>query len=125
MLNKIQLRFLLFLFGCIGSRFTFTLISAYSSGWALMLLGFLALIPVLGWSYIIFIQERDTGFEIFGEKIWWKNLRPIHLLLWLLFAYLAILGNTNAWIVLFIDTVFGLLAFLLHHYYEGNFNKLT
>ena len=122
--TQLKVRFLLFIFGCIGSRLAFTIISAFASGWFLKLLGLIALGPVIGWFYIIFIGKRDTGLEVLGEKIWWKNLRPIHMLLWAFFAYLAISGNRNAWIVLLIDTLFGLSAFLNHHYQEGNLNKL-
>lgn len=120
MLSNIQYRFVLFLIGCIGSRLAFTALSAYATTDLLRILGFIALIPVIGWAYIIFIGKRDTGAEVFGEKIWWKSLRPIHMFLWGLFAYMAITGNNKAWIVLFIDTMFGLSSFLVNHYNEGN-----
>ena len=123
-MNPIKIRFMLFLFGCIGSRLLLTLVSAFSSGLMLKILGVIALIPVIGWIYIIFIGKRDTGLEVLGDKIWWKNLRPIHLILWSFFAYLAINGNRNAWIVLLMDTLFGLSSFLVFHWNEGNFNKL-
>ena len=125
MLNPIKIRFFLFLFGCIGSRLALTAVSAFAKGWLLTLLGVLALIPVIGWTYIIFIGKRDTGLEVLGDKIWWKNLRPIHLILWLFFSYLAITGNKNAWIVLLIDTLFGLSSFLIYHWYQGNFKRLS
>jgi hypothetical protein len=124
MLNNIQIRFLLFLFGCIGSRLLFTLISAYASGWFLSSLGFVALLPVLGWFYIIFFGKRDTGVEVLGDTIWWKDLRPVHMLLWFYFAWLAIQQNRMAWMVLLIDTLFGLSVFLIYHFKEGNFKKL-
>lgn len=124
MINTIKIRFFLFLFGCIGSRLAVTAVSAFASGWFLTLIGVFALIPVIGWFYIIFIGKRDTGLEVLGDKIWWKNLRPIHMLLWGFFSYLAITGNRKAWIVLLIDTLFGLSSFLIHHYMEGNFKKL-
>ena len=123
-MNPIKIRFMLFLFGCIGSRLLLTLVSAFSSGLMLKILGVIALIPVIGWIYIIFIGKRDTGLEVLGDKIWWKNLRPIHLILWSFFAYLAITGNKKAWIVLLMDTLFGLSSFLVFHWNEGNFNKL-
>ena len=123
-INPIKIRFFLFLFGCIGSRLAFTVISAFAYGWVLTLIGLIALIPVFGWLYIIFIGKRDTGIEVLGNKIWWKNLRPLHTLLWGFFAYLAITGNRKAWLILLIDTLFGLSAFLIHHYMEGNFKYL-
>ena len=123
-MNTIQKRFILFLFGCIGSRLAFTALSAFASQSILKILGFIALIPVIGWFYIIFIGERNIGLEVGGGKIWWKHLRPIHMTLWGLFSYLAISGNKNAWVVLLIDTLFGLGAFIQHHHKEDNFKKL-
>ena len=125
MFNPIKLRFFLFLIGCIGTRLAFTTLAAFSKGLMLKILGVLALIPVIGWFYIIFIGKRDTGLEIMGGKIWWKNLRPIHMFLWATFSYLAITGNPRAWQVLLGDTLFGLSAFLVHHYMAGNFTKLN
>lgn len=124
-MNTIQYRFLLFLFGCIGSRLGFTYLSYIASPSLLQKLGYIALLPAIGWFYIIFIGKRDTGAEVFGDKIWWKSLRPIHMLLWATFAYLAITGNAKAWIVLFVDTMFGLLSFLNHHYRAGSFSALA
>ncbi len=124
MINPIKIRFFLFLFGCIGSRLAITAISAFSTGWFLRLLGYFALIPVIGWAYIIFIGKRDTGIEVLGDKIWWKHLRPVHMILWGLFAYLAISGNSKAWIILLFDTLFGLGAFTIYHWSQGNFAKI-
>ena len=123
-MNNIQKRFLLFLFGCILIRFLLVILAKNIDKENLQYLGYLALIPVLGWLYIIFIGERDTGGEVFGEKIWWKDLRIIHVSLWSIFAYMAINKNNNAWQFLLIDTIFGLVAFLNFHYIQGNYKYI-
>jgi hypothetical protein len=120
------MRFWLFLLGCMGSRTLLTWIAATSSGCVLRALGVLALGPVLGWLYILFIGRRDTGIEVFGDRIWWNHLRPLHLLLWGFFAYLAIVHqHPYAWIALAVDTVLGGGAFLLHHASEGNLRVMV
>jgi hypothetical protein len=124
-MNNIQKRFLLFLFGCIGMRSLFVIIAKYSPVKYLKYLGYLALLPALGFLYIFFSGVRQTGAEVFGEKIWWNDLRPIHAIFYLLFTYNAIIGNADAWIYLLIDILLGLSAFLIFHYKNGDFDKLT
>ncbi len=51
-MNNIQKRFLLFLFGCIVIRIIFVINAKNSSPELLQKLGYLALLPVLGWLYI-------------------------------------------------------------------------
>ena len=123
-MNHIKERILLFLIGCIGVRFLFVIIAKYISINYLKYLGYLALVPAIGFIYIYLTGTRKTGAEVFGEKIWWNNLRPIHSILYFLFAYNAIIGNTQAWIYLLVDVIFGLLSFLIYHYLKGDFNFL-
>ena len=123
-MNTFQKRFLLFIFGCMGVRSLFVIISKNISLKYLPILGYLALLPAIGFIYIYVTGSRKTGMETFGEKIWWNNLRPIHALLYFLFAYNAISGNKNAWVYLFIDVILGLISFLLFHYKNGDFPKL-
>lgn len=124
-MNTTQKRFLLFLFGCIGTRLAFALFAKNVQLAILPYLGFIALIPVIGWAYIIFIGSRDTGAEVFGERIWWKSLRPVHMILWAVFAIMALSKNKDAWLVLLGDTALGLISFLVHHYNTGSFKKLS
>ncbi len=124
-MNNIQKRFLLFLFGCIVIRIIFVIIAKNASPELLQKLGYIALIPVLGWLYIMFIGKRDIGGEVFGEKIWWKNIRYIHTVFYASFAYMAINKNQDAWILLATDVSFGLLAFLIHHSTVGSFDLLV
>jgi len=109
-------RTLLFLIGCIGTRSLFVYIAKIISLDLLKYMGYLALLPAIGFIYIYITDSRQTGPEVFGDKIWWNNLRPIHGLLYSLFAYNAITGNKNAWIYLLVDVVFGMLMFLVHHF---------
>ena len=73
-----QKRFLLFLIGCIGVRTLFVIIAKNASTYNLQLLGYLALLPAIGFTYIYLTGSRKVGAETFGEKIWWNNLRPLH-----------------------------------------------
>jgi hypothetical protein len=120
-MKHIKERILLFLIGCIGVRSLFVVIAKYINVHYLKYLGYLALLPAIGFIYIFLTGSRKTGAETFGEKIWWNNLRPIHSILYFLFAYNAIIGNRKAWIYLLIDVLLGLISFLIHHYKNGDF----
>ena len=115
-MDTLHKRFLLFLVGCIGTRLLFVYIAKNISITWLRYAGYLALLPAIGFFYIYLTGSRKTGAEVFGEKIWWNDLRPIHGLLYTLFAYNAIIGNTYAWVYLLVDVTFGLVSFLVHHF---------
>ena len=123
-MNNLQKRMLLFLVGCIGVRSLFVVIAKYINTTYLKYLGYLALLPAIGFIYIYLTGSRKTGGETFGEKIWWNNLRPVHAILYFLFAYNAIRGNKQAWLYLFVDVLIGLISFSIHHYVNGDFSKL-
>ena len=123
-MNNLQKRFLLFLIGCIGTRSLLAYIAKNVSTQLLMYMGYLALLPAIGFIYLFFSGSRQTGAEVFGDKIWWNNLRPLHGALYFLFAYNAIIGNKNAWVYLLIDVVIGLISFLTFHFYNGDFKKV-
>lgn len=115
-MNTIEKRFLLFLIGCIGLRSLIVYIAKNINIELLKYMGYLLLLPAFGFLYIYLTGIRKTGGEVFGDKIWWNNLRPIHGLLYLLFSYNAINGNKTAWIYLFIDVLLGLTSFLTYHF---------
>ena len=123
-MNDIQKRFLLFLIGCIGTRTLFVLIAKNIDVKYLPLLGYLALLPAIGFLYIYITGSRKTGAEVFGEKIWWNDLRPLHSFIYFLFAYNAIIGNNKAWVYLLVDVIIGLFSFLFFHFKNGDFKKL-
>ena len=109
-------RLLLFLFGCILTRFIFAYIAKIINPTYLPILGSIALIISIGFFYIYLTNSRKNGPEVFGEGIWWNNYRPVHGLLYLLFAITAILKKSYSWIFLLVDVIFGLLVFLIHHF---------
>ena len=124
MLTNLQKRFLLFLFGCIGTRTLFAYIAKTSSTKTLLYLGALAIIPAIGFITIYLAGLRRTGAEVFGEQIWWNDLRPVHALFYILFAFFAFQGKRYAWVPLGLDVIIGLVAFLTHHYYANSYSKI-
>jgi len=123
-MNDFQKRFLLFIIGCIGTRSLFVYVAKNAGSKYLPLLGYLALLPAFGFMYIYLTGSRQTGAEVFGDKIWWNDLRPIHSLLYFLFAYNAIIGNNKSWMYLLLDVIIGLVSFLVFHYKNDDFSKL-
>ena len=64
-MNDMQKRFALFLFGCIGVRSLFVYIAKTTNVQYLPYLGYLALLPAIGFSYIYLTGTRQTGAEVF------------------------------------------------------------
>jgi hypothetical protein len=123
-LNNIQIRFLLFLGICIPLRLTVAYIAKIIPTTYLPILGVPYFVFAIGFFYLYITNTRLTGGETMGDPIWWKDLRPIHGFLHLLFAILAFKRDTNAWKVLIIDTVFGFVAFWIYHIIMGNLKHL-
>lgn len=130
-LTPIQKRFAMFLGGCITVRLLAAWVAYYLSRNnlnGLRWLAGLAVLPVIGWAVILTFGLRKTGTETQGATIWWNFMRPIHMLLYTIFIYLALSKDLalqkRAWIVLVCDAVIGLLAFLWHHSQQGSFRKL-
>jgi len=108
-------RLLLFLIGCIGMRSLFAYVAKIANIGLLRVMGWIALIPAVGFMYLYLTGARKTGAEVFGEKIWWNSLRPVHALMYFAFAWLAITGaRGTAWKVLAADVVLGLGAFAVN-----------
>ena len=124
-MNTLQKRFLAFLLLCIPTRIIIALIAKSVDQKYLPYLGYLAILPAIGFAYIFIFGKRKRGAETFGQKIWWNNLRPVHSFLFALFAYLAISKNKNSYVVLFADAFIGLFSFLYYHYSVGSFSKLV
>ncbi len=112
-MNNILKRNLLFLIGCIGTRSAFVLLAKFLNKQYVTYMGYFALFIAFGFSIIYLTGIRDTGAEVFGDKIWWNNLRPLHASLYFIFGLLAITQNDYAWVPLLIDVIIGLFAFFV------------
>ena len=123
-MNTIQKRFLAFLLLCIPVRIGFVFIAKKVDIKYLPYLGYLAILPAIGFAYIYISGKRKTGGETFGQKIWWNNLRPLHSILYFIFAYLALKKSNNAYIPLLLDVIIGLISFIIYHNSVGSFRKL-
>ena len=123
-MDNLKKRILLFLIGCVGVRLLIAYLAKIININYLPVMGYIAMLPAIGFAYIFLTGSRKTGAEVFGGKIWWNNLRPIHAILYALFAYNAINKNPNSWKILLADVIFGLIAFIIFHYSNGDFAKL-
>jgi len=110
-MNTLHKRILLFLIGCMGTRLLLVYIAKIVNTTWLRYMGYLALLPAIGFIYIYLFDARKTGGEVFGDKIWWNHLRPVHALFYMLFSYNAIKGNKNAWVYLLMDVYSDFLVF--------------
>lgn len=116
-MNAFHKKLLLFLVFCIGTRTLVAYLAKNANKTYLRYMGYLALLPALGFLFLYFTGVRKVG--VFGEKIWWNDLRPVHALLYLLFSYNAIRGKSFAWVFLLMDMFIGLFSFLF--FYRSHF----
>ena len=125
-MNPIQKRFFLFLVGCIGTRSLLVYLAYIATGFWLKIMAIGAAIIATGFTIIYVGGLRTTGLETGGSPIWWNMLRPLHALLYALFAYNAWNGHrTVAWRILLADVLIGLTSFLYHHICQGNLKQLV
>jgi hypothetical protein len=107
-------RVALFLVGCIGSRLLLTYLAKTSE--YKKIIAYLCIIIAIVFLYIYLTKSRTTGPEVFGEKIWWNSLRPVHAFMYLMFGILALKNKSYAWKFLFVDTMIGLSAYILYRF---------
>jgi len=127
MLNIVQIRFLVFIFICLGTRLGIAHYAKNASEEVLNNMGKLAIIPAVGIIYIYIFGSKTADGQLSwaGEdNVWWNSLRPIHGIIYALFAIMAIKGNTNAYKMLQLDSIVGLIAFINYLYSSGKINKL-
>ena len=111
-------RILVFLLGCIGSRLLLTMVAKYITIDYLPLLALITIPISVSFIYLYIFGNKiaDSQLEWLGEKkIWWNHLRPVHFALFMVFSIMAINKLSYSWIVLLLDTIVGLVAWLIHH----------
>ncbi len=104
-----ELHFLIF---CIGSRL---LLAYLAYKYPSKILAYPAILLAISWMVIWLFSLRKTGMEVVDNNniIWWDNMRPIHAIIYALFAYSSYTLNNNAYGFLVFDALLGLSAFLL------------
>ena len=109
-------RVLLFLVGCMGARvaLAYAAFRLRASRAAMAAMAAAAAAVALGFLAIYALRLRRTGPEVFGGRIWWDALRPVHAALYLLFAVMALRAPRHAWAALAADAALGLAAFAAH-----------
>ena len=116
MLSNETKRIALFLLGCMGAR-SLLVYLAYNSS-SRVYVSLFCILVAIGFMYIYLTGARKTGPEVFGDTIWWNHLRPVHATLYAIAAILIWTKTyaNQAWKVLLLDLLIGLLAFLTKHF---------
>ena len=100
-----------FLLGCIPVRLLLVYLSTKIPNDKLKYFGIMLLAISLGFLFLYFTNGRLHAPEA-GGATWWSQLRLIHGLLYLTAAIYSFQGKNIIWIPLFIDVIFGFIAFI-------------
>ena len=79
---------------------------------------------VVGVMYVVFavglawrlINHKASDRGGFGGSVWWNSMRPVHIVLWLLFAVLVARKDERAWIPLVLDITLSLVGTTDHYF---------
>jgi len=73
------------------------------------------LYTVMGISMLyLFISNKRQNAPEGGGVTWWNNIRPIHALLYIMFALTVFMGKNYSYMFLVADVLLGLIAFTLN-----------
>ena len=122
-LSVVQQRFLLFTV-CTFVRGLLIYFSSKDTKYRKIIAGFLTL-TTLGTLYVIITGgKREKG--ILGQEIWWKYLRPVHVILWTTFIIMTFIPKytKHASKILLLDLIIGSIAWIIQQQKLGNFSKV-
>ena len=105
---------LTFLFGCLGTRLMLAYAVKNLSAKHLYYTSFPAALVGIAFLSIYLFDLRKTGKEA-GGLIWWNKMRPIHAMMFLLFASYAFKKESFSWVILLLDPIIGFIAWLYHY----------
>lgn len=112
------------MFGCIPVRIVLAYVASVASPFLLKIIAAFAMLIAISFFYLFASGARKTGMETFGQPIWWNNLRPVHGVLYTLFAFEAFQGNRRAYMYLVLDVLIGLVSFIVFHMSQGDFQRV-
>ena len=113
---SLNTRIVLFFCACIPLRIVLAYLPTVLDKNYLFYYGLILLMPAIGFFYLYFTDSRLEAPEG-GGKTWWAELRIVHGLFYLFAAIYALQMSKLAYIPLSMDVVFGLISFLVKHYY--------
>ena len=64
----------------------------------------------VGFFYQHLANNRNTG--AFNQKVWWHKMRIVHSILYFIFAILSFNKSVKAPLVVVIDTIIGIIAYI-------------
>jgi len=104
---------LMFLLGCIPTRLLLAFFAYKVNEKYLPYLSAVLLAIGLSFIYLYVSNSRLEAPEA-GGNTWWKNLRPIHGALYITAGLYAMKKDRAAALILLLDAIFGLGAFIVH-----------
>ena len=104
-------RIILFLCCCIPLRLSLVYLAKKEV--YINVMGVVALLISIGFMYQFIVHPHKTG--AFGGDSWWNGTRPVHALLYLIFAIMTFINPKYAYVVLLVDILLG-TGFFINHY---------
>ncbi len=105
---------LIFLIGCLSIRTSLALFAKWLEPKNQKHFAIISVIVGIAFITLYLGDLRKTGREA-GGLIWWNKLRPVHGLLYLLFAIYSFKEEPFAWKILLVDVFVGLIAWIARY----------